>query len=482
MVTYQRESLPLSLHTPLLELLGCEVPVMNAGMGGVARSALAAAVCNAGGFGALGMVREPVSRIREEVAALRKLSTGPFAVNLIPAATEPALLRQQIDCCIELQVPAIALFWDVDSELIQELKQQDILVLHQVGSRDDAHRALRAGVDVLIAQGVEAGGHVRGNVSTLALVPELAALSPVPVVASGGIASGAGLVAAIALGAQGVSCGSLFLATEESNAHPLHQQRLCRAHAEDTLLSHRFFRNWPMAAAVRVLPNSVTNGEYDHLRNLQQAPSIAEQDGQAIPIFSTDSPLRDATGSISAMALYAGQSCNQIHQVTSVAERMAQMMQEACNTLSRLQPESDHPANSPAAVAPELAGQISKEQVIAALLELLAAERAGARVAAACQAIAYDQESRTELRQLHKQEVTCCRALLRCLAHLDAKPGNAVGDFYGKVMALESFEERMALIEKGQRWVFRRVVKLLEEVEDPLIRQQLEIVRRYHED
>ncbi len=336
-VTHDGDSLPRALQTPLLELLGCEVPIMNAGMGGVARSELAAAVCNAGGFGCLGMVRESASRITEEVTRLRARTDRPFAVNLIPAATAPALLEQQVETCLELDVPAITLFWDVDRDLVKELKQRSVLVLHQVGSRADAQHALRAGADVLIAQGAEAGGHVRGDVSTLALVPELAAMARVPVVASGGIATGAGLVAALALGAQGISCGSLFLATREANAHPAHQRRICDAHAEDTLHTYRFYRNWPMAAATRVLPNGITRGDYDHLRGLREPPVIGEQDGQPVYLFSTDSPLRDATGGVTAMALYAGQSCGQIDTILPAAACIRQLLEQARSALDQLQ-------------------------------------------------------------------------------------------------------------------------------------------------
>ncbi|RFQ34157.1 nitronate monooxygenase, partial [Pseudomonas sp. ATCC 13867] len=179
-----------ALQTPLVELLGCQVPIICAGMGGVARHELAAAVGNAGGFGCLGMVREPVALIRREVAAYRALSQQPFAVNLIPAATPADLFDAQLSTCLELQVPAVALFWDVQADVIRRLKEAGVLVLHQVGNRADAEAALRAGVDVLIAQGLEAGGHVRAEISTLALVPQLVALGEAPVVACGGIASG----------------------------------------------------------------------------------------------------------------------------------------------------------------------------------------------------------------------------------------------------------------------------------------------------
>lgn len=327
---------PPELNTPLCTLLGCRLPILLAGMGGVARHRLAAAVNQAGGFGVLGMVREPVSRIRAEVTALRALSAARFAVNLIPAATERALLKDQVAACLALEVPAMVLFWEVDQPLIRHLKAEGIQVIHQVGHRQDAERALRAGADVLIAQGHEAGGHVRGEVGTLSLLAELVPLSPVPVVASGGIANGHALVAALALGAQGVSLGSAFVATEEANAHGHHKLRLVRACATDTVHTQQFTGNWHEAAPVRVLRNRVTRGDYDDLKENQLSQIIGEQDGQPVYLFSTDSPLADATGDLDDMALYAGQSCSQIHQVLSAAQRMEVLVEEARQALASL--------------------------------------------------------------------------------------------------------------------------------------------------
>lgn len=126
------------------------------------------------------------------------------------------------------------------------------------------------------------------------------------------------------------------------------------------------------------------------------------------------------------------------------------------------------------------ADSIDREELIAALRELLAAERAGARTAAACLAQAHTATLQSQLSQLHRQEVSSCRALLHCLQHLDAKPGQAVGDFYQKVMALDTFQERMELIDAGQRWVLRRVERLLPRVHDSIIAHHLETVRHYH--
>ncbi|TAL74172.1 MAG: nitronate monooxygenase [Rhodanobacter sp.] len=329
-----------TLHTPLMDQLHCAVPIMLAGMGGVARSGLAAAVAKAGGFPVMGMVREPVALIEREVRALRA-ATGPdlhFAVNLIPASCDQALLRDEVAACLRLKVPAMVLFWEVDRELVRRLKGEGVQVIHQVGSCRDAEAALEAGCDALIAQGVDAGGHVRGEVSTFTLLPEVVALAGrVPVAASGGIASGAALVAALALGAQAVSLGSAFLATNESFAHPHHRQRLVDACAEDTLRTTVFARNWTITAPVRVLPNAVTRGQYDELTDAQKNQPIAWQDGgQPVYPFSTDSPMVDATGRFDDLAIYAGQSVGQIHDVVPAGERIAQIMRDAEATLARL--------------------------------------------------------------------------------------------------------------------------------------------------
>jgi nitronate monooxygenase len=251
---------------------------------------------------------------------------------VIPAATNKNLLNAQIDLCIKMQVPAVCLFWDVDSAIVQRLKAADILVLHQIGSLQDAELALKAGTDVLLAQGWEAGGHVRGLRSTLTLVADLVSATDVPVVACGGIATGAALISALAVGAQAVCCGTAFLTCHEANAHPHHQQRICQANGDETIHTTRFFRNWPMAAPVRVLPNGVTRGHFDSCGN-QEVVTIGHQDDLPVHLFSTDSPLRDATGNVDAMALYAGQSCGQIHSVVSAAERIDVMISEALTAI-----------------------------------------------------------------------------------------------------------------------------------------------------
>lgn len=160
-----------ALHTPICGLLGCRYPVLQAGMGGVARASLAAAVSAAGGHGCLGMVREPPSLIVDEIRKTRELTDRPFAVNLIPSATDVTLFDEELAAVIESGVDTVVYFWDVDSEAVRRARGAGLKVLYQVGSVADAMAAEAAGVDAIIAQGVEAGGHVRGTLTSLVLLP-----------------------------------------------------------------------------------------------------------------------------------------------------------------------------------------------------------------------------------------------------------------------------------------------------------------------
>ena len=328
------------LRTPLCDLLGCEVPVLLAGMGGVARWELAAAVANAGGFAMLGMVRENPDLIETEVRALRAATNRPFAVNVIPAATDPALLSRQIDRCLDLGVRAFTFFWDVLPDTIARVKREGCLVLHQVGTAEAARQAEDAGADVLIAQGIEAGGHVHGRTGAFALAATVLDTTRLPVVVSGGIATGRGLAAALAMGAQGVHCGTAFLATRESFAHDYHKARVVSASGEDTVLTDAFVLNWPKGAAVRVIGNSVTQALGDRL--LGHDPDtlprevIAQDCGQPLLRFSTDSPMRHTTGALEEMALYSGQGAGAIRDIPPAAERLRQMVREAEACLARL--------------------------------------------------------------------------------------------------------------------------------------------------
>lgn len=314
--------------TAACRLLDCRLPLVLAGMGGVARHELVGAVTAAGGFGFLGMVREPVALIEREVAALRAQGHTRFGVNLIPAATPPALLEDQLAACIRLRVPVMGFFWDIDPVIIARCQQAGMLVCWQVGSVDEAIAARRAGVDIVIAQGREAGGHVRGTRLLAELLPEVVAAVDCPVIAAGGLATGGDLLVARALGADAIMLGTALMATEEAFAHSYHKQRLLEATGADTVLTDIFHVNWPIGAPVRVLKSKVTAGAFglgtDTARHI-----IGYEEGRPIYLFSTDSPLRSMTGDFASMALYAGTGVDRLDTIPTAAARLKAIMRGA---------------------------------------------------------------------------------------------------------------------------------------------------------
>jgi len=215
------------VKTALCELLGIEYPIIAAPMGpDLAGPELVAAVSNAGGLGILQAQLAPPPLFRQEIQRIRELTDKPFGVNLI--LHFPA--DDQVAICVEERVPVLSFFWGDPTPYLERAHSAGIKVLQQVGSVGDAEGAVRGGVDVIIAQGVEAGGHVAGEISTFALVPRAVdAVAPRPVAAAGGIADGRGIVAALALGAQAAVLGTRFLASAECRAHPYYKQKLLSA-------------------------------------------------------------------------------------------------------------------------------------------------------------------------------------------------------------------------------------------------------------
>lgn len=319
------------------EVLGCRHPILCAGMGGPARAELAAAVCEAGGFGMLGMVRESPELIAAEIAELRRRTARPFAINMIPAGTRPELLRAELDVALGAKVPAMCFFWDVRPDLIAEAKAAGCKVLYQIGSPEDAFAAEAAGADVIIAQGVEAGGHVRGTLPLSVLLGQLAGRMKVPLVATGGIASGRGMAAALSLGADAVQCGTAFLVATESFAHDYHKQRIVAAKAGDTVHTDLFAINWPPNSPVRVLRNSVVEAAGGRLWGYHPddlpREVIAEDNGQPMYRFDTNSPLRTTTGNLEAMALYAGTGAAEITAIRPARAILEEMLRDAAQAL-----------------------------------------------------------------------------------------------------------------------------------------------------
>ena len=227
----------------------------------------------------------------------------------------------------------VGIFWNVALKLVARVRATRIIVVCQVGSRAEAQAVEQTGAQVLIAQGVEAGGDVRGDRSLHELVPEIVAETGLPVLAAGGLVDGADLATVLSLGAQGAVFGTALIAAPESFAHSYHKQRLVDADDGDTVLTDVFHISWPRGAKVRVLANSVTRGERGDPYG-RGGTVIGDDAGRPIYLFSTDSPLRSMTGEFEAMALYAGAGVDRVTAIVGAADRVRGIAAEASRLLN----------------------------------------------------------------------------------------------------------------------------------------------------
>lgn len=227
----------MPLRTPLCDLLGIDVPILNVGFGWSATPELAAAVSNAGGLGVLGL-GVPPDESRKRISRTRELTRRPFGGNIIiaafhsPHATEEQreARRASIATALAERVPVLVLFWGDPAPFVGPAHAAGTKVLLQAGSAEEVAHAARSGVDAVIIQGREAGGHVRATRSIWEVLPEAVRVAgSTPVLASGGIGDGASIAQAFRMGAQGVSLGTRFVASAEAWIHPHYKARLVRA-------------------------------------------------------------------------------------------------------------------------------------------------------------------------------------------------------------------------------------------------------------
>src|SRR5438067_536764 len=187
------------IDTAFTRLLDLEVPIVQAPIGPCACPDLAAAVSNAGGLGMLALTWQHPQDIESVIRRTRELTDRPFGVNLILEWEQ----RERLSACLASGVGVVSFFWGDPAPHVDAVHGAGGRVVHTIGSAEEARRAVDAGVDVLVAQGVEAGGHVWGDIATMPLVPSVVDAVDVPVLAAGGVGDGRGLAAALALGASG---------------------------------------------------------------------------------------------------------------------------------------------------------------------------------------------------------------------------------------------------------------------------------------
>lgn len=304
-------------------------------MGGVARAELAAAVSNAGGLGMLGMVRMTPDFIRDQIQKTRAPTKQPFGVNLIQPVAPVSGFESQLSVCIEERVPVVSLFWSASAPFVERCHAAGIVVMIQVGGAEEARRAAEAGVDIIVAQGVEAGGHVRGQVGLAPLLPTVVeAVAPVPVIAAGGIVDGRGLAAALALGADGVWVGTRFVASEESEAHPDYKKRLLAASQSDAIYTEVFHVGWPPNSPHRVLRNPLTEGSSPPPGPVGSV-RLGDQNLE-VPAFGSMTPTIHTEGRTDLMANYAGQGVGLIREILPAGEIVRQMVSDAEAIIRRL--------------------------------------------------------------------------------------------------------------------------------------------------
>jgi NAD(P)H-dependent flavin oxidoreductase YrpB (nitropropane dioxygenase family) len=312
------------MTTAVCELLGIEQPIVQAPMAAVPR--LAAAVSNAG---ALGMVTltwsDDAAAVVEETAALTE---RPFGGNLVLTEDQHHRLDQALDAGLRI----VSLMWGDPGGYVEPVHAAGGIVMHTVGSAAEARRAVACGVDVVVAQGWEAGGHVWGTVATLPLVPAVVdAVTPVPVIAAGGIGDARGVAAVLALGAQAAWLGTRFLLAQEMPIHPDYRQRLIAAAETDPQWYPSLYDvGWPDSPH-RVLRNSTaTAWEAAGRPPDAQRPGAGEviahfASGEPIVRYEPAPPMTGTTGDIEALSMWAGQSVALATQPQPAADIVAEL-------------------------------------------------------------------------------------------------------------------------------------------------------------
>jgi nitronate monooxygenase len=316
------------------ERLNIKLPIWNAGMGmGMAGAALSSVVSNAGGLGVLGLGGMPPQAMRPVIAEMRELTTRAFGVNIIM----PMMQDGQIETCFDEDIPLMVLFWGDPAPYINDAHKRGVLVVSQCGDVEEAVRAAEAGVDGVIVQGTEAGGHVKATRPLHIVLREtVKELGSVPVIAAGGIATGADIAQALKLGASAVSMGTRFVATDEALALESYKSLITESQSSQTVLTELFDMGWPNAAH-RVIRNKA----YDEWEAAGSPPTGTRPDENLIigelgdganaveiPRFSVVPPIDNYHGDLSEAALYCGESCDRIDTIISTEKVMDQLVAE----------------------------------------------------------------------------------------------------------------------------------------------------------
>lgn len=322
------------LKTRFTELVGCSVPIQQAGLGVLATPRLAAAVTNAGGLGMVTVAGASPEEIARYLDDARKRTSGAIGANFIVAFLDPATAHESVEVAASRANVVDFFYGDPDASLVEVAHAGGALASWQVGSRDEAVAAQEAGCDFIIAQGIEAGGHVRGHIGLLPLLSEVLESVQVPVLAAGGIGTGRSMAAALAAGADGVRVGTRFVAAEEAEAHPDYVNALIAAEAKDSTYTDVFSVGWPDAPH-RVLRSSIEAAQAFEGDIIGRRYWPEEDEWEELHRFESKSANKHVIGAVEAMPLWAGESVGGVKKVQPAAEIVRELAEQAEKLLRR---------------------------------------------------------------------------------------------------------------------------------------------------
>lgn len=311
------------IRTGLCDILGIEVPVIQAAIWPATSPELVAAVGEAGAIGSVGAAFSSAEQVTGEIEAVRELTDRPFIVNhVVPQLDEAAF-----QATLEARPAAVSLALGDPGALAERAHAAGVKVIHQVHTVSQAREAAEAGVDVIVAQGSEAGGQgMAAGVGAMALVPQVVdAVDPIPVVVAGGVADGRGLAAALALGAQGANVGTRFLASEEAGSDPAWREQILAAESEDAVR----FEAWS-----GIFPSG-GEGTYDVVPRLLRTPFVERWQGRDDEARAHADELRGEVMDVVArrapheIVPFTGQTAGLVHDVLPAGEIVVRMVREA---------------------------------------------------------------------------------------------------------------------------------------------------------
>lgn len=311
------------LRTPVCNLLGIEAPVMQAAIWPATAPALVAAVSEAGGLGSIGSVFESAESVERQISRVRELTERPFAVNHVV----PLLDEEAFEATLEARPAVISMALGDPGDLVERAHAAGAKVVHQVHTVAQARRVAELEVDVIIAQGSEAGGQGMSlGVGTMALVPQVVdALAPIPVLAAGAVADGKGLAAALVLGAQGANVGTRFLASEEASADESWKRKILATESEDVVRFEVWKEIFPPASegAYETVPRVLRTA---FVEEWQRRPEEARREaerlrGELMTVVRERTPHE--------LVPFTGQTAGMIHDVLPAGEIVRGMVSEA---------------------------------------------------------------------------------------------------------------------------------------------------------